>query len=576
MKRNIKERLAAVVVLAVLVFAVSGLVIGTVAATDYDCRERGTGLPSVVNPFDTTDYTEQNAHCDAYGDMYDDELADNETLDMSEVYTQAGALKDGQTSKAALRGNYLRDSDGTMSTIVRYTAWWHLRDGDGVTEAKLNASNQVVDWYSRFQKNSMTYEHGAVLKTRNMVLDMEESDLDDTVTISTYAYPSEKITNETNLHASVSEVDWGPNTPHIIDSENFDTVEVELYNGETKTYKIIRIRVTLTVTDGEFGYQTPLTYWQPVTYYSADSRGSYASNHITEFDSSFSDKADNSTGDTIANISGQEMDVSLTFSAPTDSQNATMFYDSYWWRDHLNNVDSRKNYWVDNSQGMVNAIYDNHTQAEAQKIPWSSGILSGDEYRRFFANNYESTGHYSAVVGYMMSEGGDGNVSAGMRIDTDGDTSTVEYSGNIAYWGTIPTDVDGDGQGEWLTNHTYDTSDFDMLYFAAQQDDGTVDTVRLDNITSNFTIVNATNLVTGESISVIETTTTRYENASYTNLNKTIRTRETIRTKVIETAGASGGSIWDGAFDSDLPWLKIGLIFVLLGAVVALMKMPEP
>ncbi|ADE03515.1 hypothetical protein [Haloferax volcanii] len=214
---------------------------------------------------------------------------------------------------------------------------------------------------------------------------------------------------------------------------------------------------------------------------------------------------------------------------------------------------------LDNTYNQSNQIQANvdeyaddaYAQYQAGDIN-TSDLLDPTTIASQAATDYNSTGYYSFAAVQLASLGASGDLNASHTIET-GDGTTL--NGTLYYTG------DDAPAGGWVTNETYTVSNFSgTFYVAAQQQDGNGSIVDLSTY-ENFTIVDAVNTRTGESLNATQPETYIYDSTNASALADEIDRLRDLRAEY-EQAGGSGGGGGIGIGTEDR--------LIIAGAIVAL------
>ncbi|MFK8212079.1 hypothetical protein [Haloferax volcanii] len=177
------------------------------------------------------------------------------------------------------------------------------------------------------------------------------------------------------------------------------------------------------------------------------------------------------------------------------------------------------------------------------------------------STDFGTTGYYGQAAIMLASIGASGDLNASHTIAVgDGTTAnTTVLNGTLFY---TADDVDG-----WDTGTTYNISDNNgTFYMAVQADDGSGSVVDLDDYGSEFTITEAVNTRTGETLNTTAPQRYAYDSTNASALESEIGRLKQLRQEY-ETAG-SGGSSSGGGFDSQ----TLGIALLVGAAAVLLIQ----
>lgn len=174
------------------------------------------------------------------------------------------------------------------------------------------------------------------------------------------------------------------------------------------------------------------------------------------------------------------------------------------------------------------------------------------------STDLDSTGYYSYAAIMLASIGAAGNVNVSHTVKTGDGTSlngTVYYTGDDA-------PVDG-----WQTGTTYNLTNLNgTVYMAVQKESGNATVVDLSDYGSEFTITEATNTKTGDTVNTTTINRYTYDSTNASNLQEEINRLKELREtyKNVDQGGGGGGLIDSGS------GTKNGLIAGLAAVLVLL------
>lgn len=203
-------------------------------------------------------------------------------------------------------------------------------------------------------------------------------------------------------------------------------------------------------------------------------------------------------------------------------------------KETLDNISSSHSRVESNVDAYVDAVYANYSQGEIDSVDLATADPSAIAQEASTAR--QSSGYYGYAAIELASLGYSGNITASHTVDvldSNGD-KTQTLTGTLYYT--------GDDVSSWETNKTYDLSNLSgVVYMAAQDPDGSAQTVDLSERGSQFKITEATNTQTGESLNetVIEQKTYRTFDAS--NLGEELDRLQELRSELEQQESQSGG-----------------------------------
>jgi hypothetical protein len=172
------------------------------------------------------------------------------------------------------------------------------------------------------------------------------------------------------------------------------------------------------------------------------------------------------------------------------------------------------------------------------------------------STDLESSGYYGHAAIMLASIGASGNLNASHTIDT---ASGTTLNGTLYYTGD---DLPAAG---WETGTTYNHSNYNgTAYMAVQKNNGNATIVDLENYGASFTIREATNTQTGESLNTTKTQTYTYNSTNATALADEIDRLRQLRESYKNQESGGGGGGFDFGGNSTAIAIAAGAAAVLL------------
>jgi hypothetical protein len=219
----------------------------------------------------------------------------------------------------------------------------------------------------------------------------------------------------------------------------------------------------------------------------------------------------------------------LVYQSPGGGDHVSvMQVDRYW--DLFKAADVQAHQVGQNIDPYVTEVYSQYEtgQLNATDIVRNDPTLLAEQA----STNYNSTGYYGYAAVQLASIGAAGDVNASHVISVDGGSN---FTGTLFYT--------GEDRETFQTGETYQFSNLNGSVYLAASDgpNNASGIVYLNEKGSNFTIVEATNTQTGESVNKTVTQKYVYESANATALQSEIDRLEELRNRYEEQAAANSG-----------------------------------
>jgi hypothetical protein len=243
-------------------------------------------------------------------------------------------------------------------------------------------------------------------------------------------------------------------------------------------------------------------------------------------------------------------------------------------RDRIESTVSAHDQIEANGDSLIDEIYANYTAGELN----STDLLDPTTLATQASTDYNSTGYYGFRNAELRALGVSGNTNVSHRIRTthhqttyaNGSRNSSAYQVNVS--GTLFLTTDQAVSLE--TGEEYDPGQLPgSVYMTVSQMEGINESdptfnESLIHVDDNFTILEATNVQTGESVNNTTATVRDYSETDASNLeNETDQlqqNREYYEQQATQAGGGSGWFDWDGDGQQDIPTIA------LLGGVVVL------
>jgi len=249
-----------------------------------------------------------------------------------------------------------------------------------------------------------------------------------------------------------------------------------------------------------------------------------------------------------------------------DTGSSTVFLDHTDYETIFNDLDQQAQQVKDNLAPYSEEVYNQYQAGEISSTDLAANdpsVIAAEA-----ATSRKSTGYYSYAAIQLAAIGASGNVNVSHTITTGDGT---ELNGSLYY---TADDMPEDG---WKTGSTYNISNFNgTFYMAVQKETGNATVVDLANYGSNFTISEAKNTDTGNTVNTTKVQTYTYDSANASNLKEEINRLRELRESYenISVAGSGTGCIAACGDGSSILPKETGLVVVL--GLVALILLARP
>ncbi|UVE49636.1 hypothetical protein KU306_12040 [Haloferax larsenii] len=407
---------------------------------------------------------------------------DVENLTATDAYANGLALKDSSDSYLTQTENFVEDTRTVAYTKAKISLINDINNGTNVSQAKNNANETVEDYYSQIERNIIADWNQKTLQAEYLT----------NTSLNVYPYHSGHYGGATSsMNSDYRELGFGGDAA----DQGRGWANYTLMNGSNVSVRYV-IHDHGTFNSGEDAL------WAP-------------------------DEND-------VDVSTLAMLDAIAIEDPNNTSNLPHVLDRNRIAAVIDDLDAQASQVKSNMGPVADGYYAEYQAGDINSTELA--MLDPSVIAAEASTDLNSTGYYSYAAVQLAAIGAEGSLNTSHNLTVSGGASNVTFDGTLFYSGD-------DAPAGWDTNTTYNMSSFNgTFYFVVSPSDVNNSSYMTDLSThgTHFTINEATNAATGESLNTTTIHKYVYEDTNATALQSQIDQLQELR-NYYETQ-ASGGS----------------------------------